>query len=262
MHAYEEYGTKCVDHLRGMFAFAIWDARTQELFIARDRVGKKPLYYSLTSDATLVFGSELKSLLEHPGVERQTNTDALDTYLSFGYVPDPLCIFNGIEKLPPGHHLRFAAGRVTVEKYWDFSYVPVEEKKEEDYLDELRTLLDEAVRVRLVSDVPLGAFLSGGVDSSAVVGLMSRAMSQPVKTFSIGFEEDTYDELKYARLAAKLYGTDHHEFIVTPEICDIVDDLVWHFDEPFADSSSNPYVHGFEAGAAICNSRSFRRWWR
>jgi asparagine synthase (glutamine-hydrolysing) len=240
VHAYEEYGAKCVDHLRGMFAFALWDAPLQQLFIARDRVGKKPLYYSLTADGTFVFGSELKSLLEHPAIERETNADALDAYLSFGYVPDPLSIFRGIEKLPPGHRLSFVDGRVTVEQYWDFSYTPVEVKNEEDYLDELRALLDEAVRMRLVSDVPLGAFLSGGVDSSAVVGLMSRAMSQPVKTFSIGFEEDSYNELKFARVAAKHFGTDHHEFIVTPDICDIIDELVWHFDEPFADSSAIP----------------------
>jgi asparagine synthase (glutamine-hydrolysing) len=239
-HAYEEYGAKCVEHFRGMFAFAIWDERKRELFIARDRVGIKPLYYSVTRDGTLVFGSEIKSLLEHPAIERETNVDALDAYLSFGYVPDPLSIFRGIHKLPPGHHLRFADGRVAVEQYWDFSYEPVEVKREEDYLEELRALLDEAVKLRLVADVPLGAFLSGGVDSSAVVGLMTRSMSQPVKTFSIGFNEDTYNELKYARVAAKHFGTDHHEFIVTPDICDIVDELVWHFDEPFADSSAIP----------------------
>jgi asparagine synthase (glutamine-hydrolysing) len=240
VHAYEEFGEKCVERLRGMFTFAIWDERAGRLFIARDRVGKKPLYYTTTPDGTFVFGSELKALLEHPSVGRETNADALDAYLSFGYVPDPLCIFRGIEKLPPGHHLCVEGGRVRVERYWDFSYEPVEVKGEEEYLEELRALLDEAVRLRLVSDVPLGAFLSGGVDSSAVVGLMSRAMSQPVKTFSIGFNEDTYNELKYARVAAKAFGTEHHEFIVTPDICDIVDELVWHFDEPFADSSAIP----------------------
>jgi asparagine synthase (glutamine-hydrolysing) len=240
VHAYEEFGKNCVEHLRGMFAFALWDEKARALFIARDRVGKKPLYYTVTPEGTLVFGSELKSLLEHPSVARETNADALDAYLSFGYVPDPLCIFRGIHKLPPGHHLTFVDGRVAVERYWDFNFEPVEIKREEDYLEELKALLDEAVRLRLVSDVPLGAFLSGGVDSSAVVGLMSRAMSQPVKTFSIGFNEDTYDELKYARVAAKHFGTEHHEFIVTPDICDIVDELVWHFDEPFADSSAIP----------------------
>jgi asparagine synthase (glutamine-hydrolysing) len=240
VHAYEEFGADCVQHLRGMFAFAIWDQRSQELFIARDRVGKKPLYYTLTRNGTFVFGSELKALLEHPAVERDVNPDALDAYLSFGYVPDPLSIFSGVNKLPPGNHLVFANGEVTVTEYWDFRYERVEAKPEEEYLDDLNALLDEAVRLRLVSDVPLGAFLSGGVDSSAVVGLMTRHMSQPVKTFSIGFNEDTYDELKYARIAAKHFGTDHHEFIVTPDICEIVDDLVWHFDEPFADSSAIP----------------------
>ncbi len=240
VHAYEEYGVRCVDRLRGMFAFAIWDQRKQQLFIARDRVGKKPLYYSLTGDGILIFGSELKSLLEHPAIQRETSFDAIDAYLSFGYVPDPLCIFSGIRKLPPAHYLLFQNGHITVEQYWDFRFGTTEVKAEEEYIEQLRTLLDEAVRVRLVSDVPLGAFLSGGIDSSAVVGLMSRAMSQPVKTFSIGFEEDTYNELKYARIAAKHFGTDHHEFIVTPDICDIVDDLVWHFDEPFADSSAIP----------------------
>jgi asparagine synthase (glutamine-hydrolysing) len=240
VHAFEEFGPQCVERLRGMFAFAIWDERAQELFIARDRVGKKPLYYTVTTDGAFVFGSELKSLLEHPSVERETNPDALDAYLSFGYVPDPLSIFQNIHKLPPGHLLRFSGGRVTVQQYWDFRFEMVEARSEEDYLEELRALLDEAVRLRLVSDVPLGAFLSGGVDSSAVVGFMSRHMSQPVKTFSIGFHEDTYDELKYARIAAKHFGTEHHEFIVTPDICDIVDELVWHFDEPFADSSAIP----------------------
>ena len=241
VHAYEEYGASCVEHLRGMFGFAIWDARTQELFLARDRAGKKPLYYTLTNSGTLVFGSELKSLLEHTEVERELDVEALDAYLTFGYVPDPLSIFRSIRKLPPGHHLTYKMGRVTVKQYWDF---PFERdgvrRSEEDYLDELRSLIDEAVRLRLIADVPLGAFLSGGVDSSAIVGFMSRHTPQPVKTFSIGFHEDSYSELKYARLAAKHFGTDHHEFIVTPDICQIVDELAWHFDEPFADSSAIP----------------------
>ena len=240
VHAYEEYGAACVDRFRGMFAFAVWDARRRRLFIARDRVGKKPLYYTLTPQGTFVFGSELKALLEHPEVERELDPEALDAYLTFGYVPDPLSIFRGIKKLPPGHHLSFEGGRVRVEQYWDFNYEVVEARREEDYLDELRALLDEAVRIRLISDVPLGAFLSGGVDSSAVVALMSRHSARPVKTFSIGFHEDSYNELKYARLTAKRFGTDHHEFIVTPDVCHIVDELAWHFDEPFADSSAIP----------------------
>jgi len=241
VHAYEEFGAACVDHLRGMFAFAIWDDRQKKLFIARDRVGKKPLYYSITPAGTLVFGSELKSLLQHPEVEREINPRALDAYFSLGYVPDPISIFENVEKLPPGHHLTFKDRRLSVERYWDFSYDGRSNGHSvTDYLEELRSLLEEAVKLRLVSDVPLGAFLSGGVDSSTVVGLMAGQMSQPVKTFSIGFNEDSYDELKYARLTAQKFGTDHHEFLVTPDICDVVDELAWHFDEPFADSSAIP----------------------
>jgi len=243
VHAYEEYGARCVDHLRGMFAFAIWDVRARELFIARDRAGKKPLYYTITPSGTLIFGSELKSLREHPEFRGEISVEALDAYLTFGYVPDPLTIFRDVHKLPPGHHLTFKGGRARVEQYWDFPYQHPQEnpaRSEDECLEELRALLDEAVRIRLESEVPLGAFLSGGIDSSTVVGLMARHASQPVKTFSIGFHEDSYNELKYARIAAQRFGTDHHEFIVTPDICEIVDELVWHFDEPFADSSAIP----------------------
>ncbi|HEY6046620.1 MAG TPA: asparagine synthase (glutamine-hydrolyzing) [Pyrinomonadaceae bacterium] len=243
VHAYEEYGRKCVAHLRGMFAFAIWNGRTQELFIARDRAGEKPLYYTTTTSGTLVFGSELKSLREHPEVGAEIDFEALDAYLTFGYVPDPLTIFRGVHKLPPGHYLISKDRAVRVEQYWDFPYQEAQSapvQNEADCVEELRALLDEAVRGQLVADVPLGAFLSGGVDSSTVVGLMARHTGRPVKTFSIGFHEDSYNELKYARIAAQKFGTEHHELIVTPEICEIVDELVWHFDEPFADSSAIP----------------------
>ncbi len=240
VHLYEDYGERCVEHLRGMFVFAIWDEPARRLFIARDRAGKKPLYYASTPRGTLVFGSELKSLLEHPGVPRETSAEAVDAYLSLGYVPDPLTIFRGVWKLPPGHHLTFERGLVTIEQYWDFRFEPFVGRSEDDLVEELRALLDEAVRLRLIADVPLGAFLSGGVDSSAVVGLMARHTEHPVKTFSIGFHEDSYNELKYARVAANHFGTEHHEFIVTPDICHVVDELVWHFDEPFADSSAIP----------------------
>jgi asparagine synthase (glutamine-hydrolysing) len=247
VHAYEEYGTACVEHLRGMFALAIWDARERKLFLARDRVGKKPLYYALTPRGTLVFGSELKSLLEHPETRREVNPQAVDAYLSFGYVPDPLCILQGVNKLPPGHHLTYhPGGRVALTQYWDFPFEAHDDaaarrpRPEEEYIAELRALLEDAVRVRLMADVPLGAFLSGGVDSSAVVGLMARHTGRPVKTFSIGFHEDSYNELKYARVAAKHFATEHHEFIVTPDICHVADELAWHFDEPFADSSAVP----------------------
>jgi asparagine synthase (glutamine-hydrolysing) len=243
VHAYEEYGSDCVQQLRGMFAFAIWNEANRELFIARDRVGKKPLYYMMTREGTFIFGSELKSLREHPGFVGELNLNALDAYLTFGYVPDPQTIYRDVQKLPPGHHLTFKDERVCVEQYWDFPYENEQEdafQNESDCLEQLLALLDEAVRIRLVSDVPLGAFLSGGIDSSTIVGLMARHADRPVKTFSIGFHEDSYNELKYARIAAKKFGTDHHEFIVTPQICEIIDDLIWHFDEPFADSSAIP----------------------
>jgi len=240
VHAYEEYGPACANHLRGMFAFAIWDDQRRELYIARDRVGKKPLYYTLTTSGTLVFGSELKSILEHPDVKREINLEALDAYLTLGYVPDPLSIFRNVHKLSPGHYLTFSSAGLVIKKYWDFNFEPAQSRRPEDYLEELRALLDEAVRLRLISDVPLGAFLSGGIDSSTVVALMARHMNQPVKTFSIGFHEDSYNELKYARLTAKELGTDHHEFFVTPQVCDVIDELVWHFDEPFADPSAIP----------------------
>lgn len=240
VHAYEEFGPDCLKDLRGMFAFAIWDEKARSLFLARDRAGKKPLYYTQTSKGTLVFGSELKSLLEHPDVEREIDPQAVDAYFTLGYVPDPRCIFRNVHKLPPGHYLTFQNSRVTVEQYWDFDLKPERARSEDDYLEELRTLLDESVRLRLISDVPLGAFLSGGIDSSTVVAFMARHMGQPVKTFSIGFHEDSYNELKYARLTAEKFGTDHHEFILTPDICAVVDELAWHFDEPFADSSAIP----------------------
>ena len=240
VHGYEEFGPDCLKDLRGMFAFAIWDENNRTLFLARDRAGKKPVYYTTTPTGTFVFGSELKSLLEHPDIERDLNAEALDAYFTLGYVPDPLSIFSNIHKLPPGHYLTLTNGQVTVKQYWDFEFQPSAARNEADYLDELRALLDESVRLRLISDVPLGAFLSGGIDSSTVVGLMARHMDQPVKTFSIGFHEDSYNELKYARMTAEKFGTDHHEFFVTPDICQIVDELVWHFDEPFADSSAIP----------------------
>ena len=240
VHAYEEFGHSCLLRLRGMFCFAIWNDKAKELFVARDRIGKKPLYYTLTPRGTFVFGSELKSLLEHPDVQREIDPEALDAYFTLGYVPDPLSIFRRIHKLPPGHYLTFSAGEVVVKQYWDLKFEKVNLRREEEYLEQLRELLAEAVRVRLISDVPLGAFLSGGVDSSSVVALMAPHMSGPLKTFSIGFHEDSYNELKYARLTAKKFGTDHHEFFVTPDICEVVDELVWHFDEPFADSSAIP----------------------
>jgi asparagine synthase (glutamine-hydrolysing) len=241
LHAYEEFGEKCVDYLRGMFAFAIWNKTDESLFIARDRVGKKPLFYSLTDKGDFVFGSELKSLLLDESISREIDISALDSYLTFGYVPEDFCIFKNIHKLPPASTLTYKNGKIEIKKYWDFEYVePVEVKSEAEYIEELQRLITEAVRIRMISEVPLGAFLSGGVDSSSIVGVMSKLSDKPVKTFSIGFNEDTFNELKYARIAAKHFNTEHHEFIVTPELVNLVDDLVWHFDEPFADPSSLP----------------------
>lgn len=240
LHAYEEYGENCVDYLRGMFAFAIWNKRDESLFIARDRVGKKPLFYSLVN-GNFVFGSELKVLLEHGEISKEIDYSALDSYLTFSYVPEEFCIFKNVHKLLPGHSLTFKNGKIETKKYWDFNYIkPVEIKTEAEYIECLREELTDAVKVRLISEVPLGAFLSGGVDSSSIVGTMAKLSDKPVKTFSIGFNEDSFNELKFARVAAKHFNTEHHEFVVTPDLVEIVDELVWHFDEPFADSSALP----------------------
>ncbi|MGH9752305.1 MAG: asparagine synthase (glutamine-hydrolyzing) [Blastocatellia bacterium] len=245
VHLYEDEGERCVDRLRGMFAFAIWDSQERRLFLARDRVGKKPLHYAMAG-RTLVFGSEIKSLLQHPGVKREVNPQAISDFLSFGYVPDPATAFDGVYKLPPGHTLTFKDGLISMRRYWDFDYSgdlgeegPREpEAREEDYIERLRELIAESVRLRLESEVPLGAFLSGGIDSSFVVAMMAREMQ--VKTFSIGFSDAGFDELRYARIAARHFGSDHHEFVVTPDVCRLVEEIVWHHDEPFADVSSIP----------------------
>lgn len=241
VNAYEEFGSDCLKKLRGMFAFAIWNFREEMLFVARDRVGKKPLFYCVTENGNFVFGSELKTLLVHGELRREIDIDALDAYLTFGYVPEENCILKNVSKLLPGHYLIFKAGQIKTEKYWDFDYTePQNVKTEGEYVEILREKIREAVNIRLISEVPLGAFLSGGVDSSTIVAMMSQSSDSPVKTFSIGFKEDSFDELKYARIAAKQFGTDHHEFIVTPDLFDLVDELVWHFDEPFSDPSSLP----------------------
>ncbi len=241
IHAFEKFGPACVDKLRGMFAFAIWDKKDESLFIARDRVGKKPLFYSLLPNGDFVFGSELKTILAHGQISKEIDHSALDAYLTFGYVPEDFCIFNGVHKLLPGHFLTFKNGEVLTEEFWDFKYPKIAEiRSEAEYIELLREKIYDAVKVRLISEVPLGAFLSGGVDSSAVVAMMSQILDKPVKTFSIGFNEDSFDELKYARIAAKHFETEHHEFVVTPDLVDEIDQLVWHFDEPFSDSSALP----------------------
>jgi len=243
VHLYEDEGERCVERLRGMFAFAIWDKRDRSLFIARDRVGVKPLHYWMAGE-TLVFGSEIKSILQHPDVTRDVNLEAISEFLTFGYVPDPASAFRGIHKLMPGHTLTFKDGRLSTRRYWDFEYdqdaasAPVRE--ESYYTERIRELIAESVKLRLISDVPLGAFLSGGIDSSTVVAMMAREMDRPVKTFSIGFTDSSFDELHYARITADHFNTEHHEFVVTPDVCKIVEEIVWHHDEPFADVSSIP----------------------
>jgi asparagine synthase (glutamine-hydrolysing) len=243
VHLYEDEGERCVERLRGMFAFAIWDKRERKLFIARDRVGVKPLHYCLAGE-TLVFASEIKSILQHPAIARDVNLEAISDFLTFGYVPDPASAFRGIFKLEAGHTLTFKDGRLSTRRYWDFEYNQnggAEPVREESYYTErIRELIAESVRLRLISDVPLGAFLSGGIDSSTVVAMMARQMDRPVKTFSIGFTESSFDELHYARITARHFNTEHHEFIVTPDVCKIVEEIIWHHDEPFADVSSIP----------------------
>jgi len=239
VHAYEQWGTRAIAKLRGMFGLAIWDARTRSLLVARDRVGIKPLYYA-TSNGRLYFGSELKSLLEAPDLPRDVDLDALDHYLSFLYTPRDGSIFKSVRKLPPGHLLTWQDGRLAVEQYWQMPAAESFRGSEADAVHQLRAVLADAVRCHLLSDVPLGAFLSGGIDSSLVVGLMAEASGARVKTFSIGFDEPAFDELEHARRVAAHFGTDHHELVVKPDAISILDRLVSHFDEPFADSSAIP----------------------
>jgi asparagine synthase (glutamine-hydrolysing) len=240
LHAYEQYGADCPKHLRGMFAFAIWDAGKSELFLARDRVGKKPLLYALTSNG-IVFGSEFTALLEHPDVSREVAPEAIDHYLSFMYVPAPLSAYKAIKKLEPGHTLRYTRhGDVKLNRYWQPDFSKKVNYSEEEAGARVVETLRDAVRVRLISEVPLGAFLSGGIDSSAIVALMSEASSTPVKTFAIGFEEQDFNELHHARRVAEHIGAEHHEFIVRPEAMDVLPTLVEHYGEPYADSSAIP----------------------
>ena len=239
VHAYDEYGADCPKHLRGMFVFAIWDERTQELFLARDRVGKKPLLYAHVK-GQLIFGSEFQALLLHPDVSRDVERDALHYYLSFMCVPAPLTAYRAIRKLEPGHWLRWKAGEIRIERYWEPDFNKKVKLSEEEAGERAVEVLREAVRVRLMSEVPLGAFLSGGIDSSAVVALMSEEMTEPVKTFSIGFDEQDFSELHHARRVAEHVGADHHEFIVRPDALEVLPTLVEHYGEPYADSSAIP----------------------
>jgi asparagine synthase (glutamine-hydrolysing) len=239
VHAYEEWGSAAIGRLRGMFGLAIWDSRTGALLLARDRVGIKPLHYATVGDR-LYFGSEIKSLLEAPDLPRDLDIDALNHYLSFLYTPRDGSIFQAIRKLPPGHVLTWRDGVETLERYYELPAAEDYDGSDEDAVRDLRRVLTDAVCSHLVSDVPLGAFLSGGVDSSLVVGLMAEASGTRVKTFSIGFDEPAFDELEHARVVARHFDTDHHEFVVRPDGVAILDRLIAHFDEPFADASAIP----------------------
>lgn len=243
LHLYDEMGEKCVDLLEGMFAFAIWDQRRRRLFLARDRAGKKPLFYAWAG-AAFIFGSEVKAVLQHPAVSGQPSLEALPHYFTFGYPPPNQTFYQGICQLAPAHTMTVEAdGRIELRRYWDleFSRKSARPLSLAEASTMVRTLVTEAVQKRLVADVPLGAFLSGGVDSSIVVGVMSRLLNKPVKTFSLGFSGDPgFDETRYARLVAAHFGTDHTEFIVEPNAIDMIESLVWQHDGPFADSSAIP----------------------
>ena len=240
VHAWEEWGEGAVERFRGMFAIALWDERAQKLWLVRDRVGKKPLYY-LVDEERLVFGSEIKAILEAPGVSRDVDLTALSDYLSLLYIPSPKSIFRSIRKLPAAHYAVVTAESFEVASYWDLPFEPLHDLPEERMMEDLLGILDEATRLRMISDVPLGAFLSGGVDSSAIVALMAGAYGgRPVLTNSISFSVARYNEARYARRVADLFHTDHHEFHVTPEAIPVIEQLAWHYDEPFADSSAVP----------------------
>ncbi len=240
VHLYEEYGPEGIARLNGMFAIAIWDSRAQCLLLARDRAGKKPLYYAPLPDG-IVFASELQSLLTYPGLSREIDVTALDNYFTFGYVPAPLSIFQSVRQLQPGWLLTWQRGNLQTRRYWRLRPDKQRVTSRAEAVDQLYALLEDAVRIRLYSDVPFGALLSGGVDSSLVVGLMSRQMGQKLKTFTVGFSESAFDESSHAAEVARLFETEHHNLHLTaPSVMEVLEKLVVHFGEPFADSSAIP----------------------
>ncbi len=238
VHAYEEYGDGCVEHFNGMFAFALWDESRRRLLLARDRLGIKPLYYYLSANE-LVFGSELKAVISHPAVPREIDFGALNQFLTIEYIPAPRTIFKDVQKLPPGHRLVVEGDNARVEPYWRIPHAPVR-GSEQECVERLRELIRDAVEMRMVADVPLGAFLSGGIDSSTIVAFMSQASTQAVRTISIGFDDATYNELPYARMVAEHFGTNHYEEVLQSDIAGMAVRLVQHLDEPFGDFSIFP----------------------
>ena len=241
VHLYEDFGEECVQHLRGMFALAVWDATRRRLFLARDRLGIKPLYFTQTG-GRLIFGSEIKAILQHPAVQANLNLEALNNFLSLKYVPSPQTMFAGIDALPPGCSLSCDESGVKVRRYWDLSFAnQCHGLPEQAYAEQLKKLLTECVRMHLVSDVPFGAFLSGGIDSSTIVALMTEVLNEPVKTYSVGFDGDAeiFSELPYARLVAKQHHTDHHEVFIGPnDLINLLGKVIWHLDQPIGDEAS------------------------
>ncbi|HEX4186058.1 MAG TPA: XrtA/PEP-CTERM system amidotransferase [Stellaceae bacterium] len=242
VHAWEEWGAACLDRFNGMFAFALWDAAEEVLFLARDRLGEKPLYYSFLSDGQLLFASELKSLLLSPRVDREFDPQAIEEFFAFGYVPDPRSIYRGVRKLAPAHHLMVRRGEPSPEPrpYWDLRFLDGAPVRRDEVEEELIARLRESVRLRMIADVPLGAFLSGGVDSSGVVAMMAGLKADPVSTFSISFGTQGWDESAFSREVAERYSTDHHVRAVDPNSFDLLDRLATIYDEPFGDSSAMP----------------------
>ena len=239
IYLYQEYGERCLQYLRGMFAFALWDRERSRLFLARDRIGKKPLFY-YHDGKTLIFASEIKSILADPAVSREIHFPALYDYFTYLYVPDPKTIYKNIHKLEPAHYLLCSEKGISKKEYWDISFQERSRADINESAAELLKILEKSVELRMISDVPLGAFLSGGLDSSCVVALMARQQSRPVTTCSIGFDSKEYDEIEFARTVAEKFNTDHHEFTVKEKAQPILADIAYHFDEPFADSSSVP----------------------
>jgi asparagine synthase (glutamine-hydrolysing) len=239
VHLYEDLGLDCFEHLNGMFAIALFDARKNRLVLARDRLGKKPLYYTLIN-GKLYFASELKSLLQAPGLERRINPGAIDLYLTYQYIPHPESIYQGIHKLPPGHYAVYEDGKLSVEPFWQIDWSKETATTWPTASHQLRELLTDSIRLRLRSDVPVGAFLSGGIDSSLVVAIAQSILDQPIHTFSIGFSEADFDETHYAQMVADHVGTKHQRFQVNPDAIDIIDKLAYQYDEPFSDSSAVP----------------------
>lgn len=242
VHAWEEWGKACVDRFRGMFAFALWDRQRETLFLARDRLGIKPLHYAMLSDGQFIFASEIKAILAHPSVPKEIDPKAMEDYFAYGYIPDPKTIYRAVHKLPPGHVLTLKRGARSVkpEKYWDVSFRSSAPLNEAEAAEELIARLQEAIKIRLVAEVPLGAFLSGGVDSSAVVALMAQLSDQPVNTCSISFGAPGFNEAHYAARVAERYRTNHQIKQVDPDDFDLIDRLAGIYDEPFADNSAMP----------------------